>query len=158
MQFLPRQTNMAEKCSVFTVTGRRSSFLQQLKKRACVSLVGRLWRRESDTVETHFSACHTSLRANYPPDTQAESLWGSFEQTFWGARKQPWSCYWTICNLNISKTNCGLQKSSQQSDATNIKVKYVQPYKYLETIVDSRLNSDINCEALWKKCLHVCFT
>lgn len=74
MQFLPRQKNMAEKCSVFTVSGRQSSLLQRLKKCVCVSLVGRLWRRESDTVETHFSACHTSLRANYPPDTQAEKV------------------------------------------------------------------------------------
>lgn len=96
MQFLPRQKNMAEKCSVFTVSGRQSSFLQQLKKRERVSLVGRLWRRESDTVETHFSACHTSLRANYPPDTQAEKVCEaalSKREFFEGQENQPWSYY-----------------------------------------------------------------
>lgn len=62
----------------------------------CVSLVGRLWRRESDTVETHFSACHTSLRANYPPDTQAEKVCEaalSKREFFEGQENQPWSCY-----------------------------------------------------------------
>lgn len=88
--------------------------------------------------------------------TSRKSLWGSFEQTcefFEGQENQPTSTY-----QKTKEPTVDFRKAPNMSDATNIKVEYVQPYKYLETTVDSRLNFDINCEALWKKCLRVCFT
>ena len=63
-------------------------------------------------------------------------------------------CDDSYLQINVSKTKdmfIDFRRQAHSQEALTIKGQTIKPHKYLGTVIDSTLNFDLNCEAVFKK-------